>query len=44
MLIFGQPSQAHYRADRDQEGSLDPLEDKGQHAEQALFKLMHRAC
>jgi hypothetical protein len=44
MLIFDQPSQAHYPADRDQEGSLDPLEDKDRHAVQALFELMHRAC
>lgn len=43
-LIFDQPSQAHYPAERDQEGSLDPLEDKDRHAVQALFELMHRAC
>lgn len=44
ILIFDQPSQAHYPADRDQEGSLDPLEDKDRHAVQALFELMHTAC
>ncbi|BDV36344.1 DUF3732 domain-containing protein [Methylocystis iwaonis] len=44
ILIFDQPSQAHYPADRDQEGSLDPLEDKDRHAVQALFELMHAAC
>jgi hypothetical protein len=44
ILIFDQPSQAHYPADRDQEGSLDPLEDKDRHAVQALFELMHEAC
>lgn len=44
MLIFDQPSQAHYPAERDQEGSLDPLDDKDRHAVQALFELMHRAC
>ncbi len=44
ILIFDQPSQAHYPADRDQEGSLDPLEDKDRHAVQALFELMHSAC
>jgi hypothetical protein len=44
MLIFDQPSQAHYPAERDQEGSLDPLDDKDRHAVQALFEVMHRAC
>jgi hypothetical protein len=44
IVIFDQPSQAHYPADRDQEGSLDPLEDKDRHAVQALFELMHTAC
>ncbi len=44
VLIFDQPSQAHYPAERDQEGSLDPLEDKDRHAVHALFELMHREC
>lgn len=44
ILIFDQPSQAHYPAERDQQGSLDPLDDKDRHAVQALFELMHRAC
>jgi len=43
-LILDQPSQAHYPAERDQEGRLDPLDDKDRHAVQALFELMHRAC
>ncbi len=43
MLIFDQPSQAHYPAERDQEGSLNPLDDKDRHAVQALFELMYRA-
>ena len=43
-LIFDQPSQAHYPAERDQEGRLDPLDDKDRHAVQSLFELMHRAC
>lgn len=43
-LILDQPSQAHYPAERDQGGSLDPLEDKDRHAVQALFELMYRAC
>jgi hypothetical protein len=44
VLILDQPSQAHYPAERDQEGSLDPLDDKDRHAVQALFELMNRAC
>jgi hypothetical protein len=44
VLIFDQPSQAHYPAERDQEGRLDPLDDKDRRAVQALFELMHRAC
>lgn len=43
-LILDQPSQAHYPAERDQDGSLDPLDDKDRHAVQALFELMHSAC
>ena len=44
IVIFDQPSQAHYPAERDQEGRLDPLDDKDRHAVQALFELMHKAC
>lgn len=44
ILIFDQPSQAHYPAERDQDGSLDPLDDKDRHAVQALFELMNTAC
>ena len=44
ILIFDQPSQAHYPAERDQEGRLDPLDDKDRHAVQALFELMNLAC
>ncbi len=43
-VIFDQPSQAHYPAERDQDGSLDPLDDKDRHAVHALFELMHKAC
>ena len=43
-VIFDQPSQAHYPAERDQDGRLDPLDDKDRQAVQALFALMHRAC
>jgi hypothetical protein len=42
--IFDQPSQAHYPAERDKDGRLDPLDDKDRHAVHALFELMHRAC
>lgn len=43
-LIFDQPSQAHYPADRDQDGKLDPLEDDDRQAVHALFKLMSDAA
>jgi Protein of unknown function (DUF3732) len=42
--IFDQSSQAHYPAERDQGGRLNPLEDKDRHAVHALFELMHKAC
>jgi hypothetical protein len=42
--IFDQPSQAHYPAERDQDGRLDPLDDKDRHAVHALFDLMHKTC
>lgn len=40
ILIFDQPSQAHYPPEADQEGSLDPLEDADRRAVHNLFKLM----
>ena len=43
-VIFDQPSQAHYPAERDQDGRLDPLDDKDRHAVHALFELMNNAC
>jgi hypothetical protein len=43
-VVFDQPSQAHYPAEQDQNGSLDPLDDKDRHAVHALFELMNRAC
>jgi hypothetical protein len=43
-VIFDQPSQAHYPAERDQNGSLDPLDDKDRHAVHALFELMYKVC
>jgi hypothetical protein len=44
ILIFDQPSQAHYPAERDEDGKLDPLDDKDRQAVHALFELMHHAC
>lgn len=41
--IFDQPSQAHYPADRDQDGKLDPLKDEDRTAVRELFKLMNDA-
>lgn len=43
-VVFDQPSQAHYPAERDQDGRLDPLDDKDRHAVRALFGLIHKAC
>ncbi len=40
MLIFDQPSQAHYPPEADQDGSLDPLEDADRRAVHDLFQLM----
>jgi hypothetical protein len=43
-VFFDQPSQAHYPAERDQDGTLDPLNDEDRTAVYALFKLMDDAC
>ncbi|WP_460450691.1 DUF3732 domain-containing protein [Alsobacter sp. SYSU BS001988] len=43
-MIVDQSSQAHYPAERDRDGGLDPLDDKDRHAVHALFEPMHRAC
>jgi hypothetical protein len=43
-VIFDQPSQAHYPAERDQDGKLDPLKDDDRTAVRDLFKLMSDAC
>jgi hypothetical protein len=43
-VFFDQPSQAHYPADKDQDGRLDPLKDEDRTAVSALFKLMDDAC
>jgi len=42
--FFDQPSQAHYPAERDQDGRLDPLNDDDRTAVSALFKLMDDGC
>lgn len=39
-IVFDQPSQAHYPAERDAEGSLDVLNDEDQKAVHQLFQLM----
>ena len=44
LLVFDQPSQAHYPAERDQDGKLDPLNDTDRLAVNALFELMYEAC
>ena len=43
-LIFDQPSQAHYPAERDADGSLDVLADEDQTAVLQLFKLIANAA
>lgn len=42
-LIFDQPSQAHYPPDKDEDGSLEPLQDADSRAVNNLFKLMYDA-
>jgi hypothetical protein len=39
-IIFDQPSQAHYPAERDAEGSIDVLADEDQQAVHQLFRLI----
>jgi len=43
-LLFDQPSQAHYPAERDAEGSLSVLADEDQAAVHKLFKLIADTC
>ncbi len=43
-ILFDQPSQAHYPADRDAEGSIDGLGDEDQRAVRLLFKLISDAA
>jgi hypothetical protein len=42
--MLDQPSQAHYPAERDDEGKIDSLEDEDQAAVQRLFELLSRYC
>ncbi len=44
LIIFDQPSQAHYPPDKDQEGSIDVLSDEDQTAVLKLFKLISSAA
>lgn len=44
LLIFDQPSQAHYPPDRDEDGSLDILEDEDKTAVHQLFALIAKAA
>ena len=41
MLVFDQPSQAHYPADADQSGGIDGLQDADRRAVHNLFEFMH---
>ena len=43
ILIFDQPSQAHYPPEADQSGAIDGLEDADRRAVHNLFELMHAA-
>lgn len=43
ILVFDQPSQAHYPPEADQDGSIDALQDADRQAVHDLFKLMHSA-
>lgn len=43
ILIFDQPSQAHYPPDTEQAGRIDALQDADRLAVHNLFKLMHSA-
>jgi hypothetical protein len=43
-IVFDQPSQAHYPAERDAEGSIDILTDEDQRAVSQLFQLISDAA
>ena len=44
LLMFDQPSQAHYPPERDEGGRIDGLADKDQAAVRELFRLLHQYC
>lgn len=44
LLMFDQPSQAHYPPERDEGGRIDGLPDADQAAVQRLFGLLHQYC
>ena len=44
LLMFDQPSQAHYPPERDADGRIDRLPDEDQAAVRRLFTLLHRYC
>lgn len=44
LLMFDQPSQAHYPPERDDGGRIEGLADADQTAVRQLFRLLHRYC
>ena len=44
LLMFDQPSQAHYPPERDEAGRIDGLPDEDQAAVRRLFRLLHHYC
>ncbi len=44
LLMFDQPSQAHYPPERDEGGRIDDLPDEDQAAVRQLFSLLHQYC
>ena len=44
LLMFDQPSQAHYPPERDVDGRIDELPDEDQAAVRRLYTLLHRYC
>jgi len=44
LLMFDQPSQAHYPPERDVGGRIDELADEDQAAVRQLFRLLHNYC
>ena len=44
LLMFDQPSQAHYPPERDESGRINDLPDEDQAAVRKLFTLLHQYC